>query len=101
MDANGAVLLHGIPFEQASASDRIRVSVAMGLALHPKLKVLLVRDGSLIGERKLQLIEEMVKDANAQLWIEMVQAEPTDRTTVFLEDGVVTKGRKNVAEKTT
>lgn len=89
MDEDGAVLFAGIPFEQASTSDRIRVSVAMGLALHPKLKVLLVRDGSLIGEKKLAVIEEMVKAEGAQLWLEMMQEEPSGRTTVFIEDGLV------------
>lgn len=94
MDEEGAVLFNGIPFEQASTSDRIRVSVAMGLALHPKLKILLVRDGSLIGEKKLHVIEEMVKEAGAQLWLEMMQEEPSGRTTVFIEDGMVAAKKK-------
>ncbi len=94
MSEDGAVLFAGIPFEQASTSDRIRVSVAMGLALHPKLNILLVRDGSLIGEKKLQVIEEMVKEAGAQLWLEMMQEEPSGRTTVFIEDGMVAKKEK-------
>jgi DNA repair exonuclease SbcCD ATPase subunit len=94
MSEAGDVLFSGIPFEQASTSDRIRVSVAMGLALHPKLKVLLVRDGSLIGEKKLQVIEEMVREAGAQLWLEMMQEEPSGRTTVFIEDGMVAKKEK-------
>lgn len=88
IDAEGLVRFNGLPFEQASTSDRIRVSVAMGLALHPKLRILLVRDGSLIGEAKWKLIEEMVKDADAQLWVEMMQEEPSARTTVFIEDGL-------------
>jgi DNA repair exonuclease SbcCD ATPase subunit len=94
MSEAGDVLFSGIPFEKASTSDRIRVSVAMGLALHPKLKVLLVRDGSLIGEKKLQVIEEMVREAGAQLWLEMMQEEPSGRTTVFIEDGMVAKKEK-------
>lgn len=94
MSEEGEVLFNSIPFEQASTSDRIRVSVAMGLALHPKLKILLVRDGSLIGEKKLQVIEEMVREAGAQLWLEMMQEEPSGRTTVFIEDGMVAAAKK-------
>lgn len=92
MSADGVVLFNGIPFDQASTSDRIRVSVAMGLALHPTLRVLLVRDGSLIGEAKLRIIEQMVREADAQLWIEMMQESPTDRTTIFIHDGMVSTG---------
>jgi hypothetical protein len=65
IDTEGLVRFGGLPFEQASTSDRIRVSVAMGLALHPKLRILLVRDGSLIGEAKWKVIEEMVKAARS------------------------------------
>lgn len=95
MSEDGAVLFGGIPFEQASTSDRIRVSVAMGLALHPKLKILLVRDGSLIGEKKLQVIEEMVKKEGVQLWLEMMTENEDDkRVTVFIEDGLVKPATK-------
>ncbi len=100
MDEDGGVLFNSIPFEQASTSDRIRVSVAMGLALHPKLKVLLVRDGSLLGDKKLAVIEEMVKEEGAQLWLEMMQEEPSGRTTVFIEDGMVKHEAKRSAAAT-
>jgi DNA repair exonuclease SbcCD ATPase subunit len=83
------VTLDGLPFEQASTSDRLRVSVAIGLASKPELKVLLVRDGSLLGEGKLQLLAEMAKAAGAQVWLEMLQEAPDGRTTVFIEDGSV------------
>lgn len=89
IDPAGQVLLDGLPFEQASTSDRVRVSVAMGLALNPDLRILLVRDGSLIGEAKLKVLEDMVRQADAQLWLEMMQEEPNARTTVFIEDGLV------------
>jgi chromosome segregation ATPase len=44
--ASGAVTLNGLPLEQASSAEQLRVSVAIGLALNPKLKVVLIRDGS-------------------------------------------------------
>ncbi len=81
------VLLGGLPFEQASTSDRIRVSVAIGLASNPKLRVLLVRDGSLLGAEKVQILAEMAEKADAQVWLEMLQEEPDGRTSVFIEDG--------------
>jgi DNA repair exonuclease SbcCD ATPase subunit len=83
------VTLGGLPFEQASTSDRIRVSVAIGLAMNPKLRVLLVRDGSLLGEEKLGILAEMAKAADAQVWLEMLQEGPDARTSVYIEDGSV------------
>jgi hypothetical protein len=79
------VLFRGLPLEQASAAERLRVSVAMGLALHPKLKVLLVRDASLLDARSLALVREMAAEADAQVWLEMVGEDGP--ATVVIRDG--------------
>lgn len=80
------VYWYGLPFEQASTSERMRVSVAIGLALNPDLKILLVRDGSNLDTHSLKAIQEQAKDADAQLWIERV-AESKDGVQVFIEEG--------------
>ncbi|MES2341692.1 MAG: AAA family ATPase [Pseudomonadota bacterium] len=89
IDDDGLVTLDGLPFSQASTSDRIRASVAIALARKPRLRVLLVRDGSLLGPAKLEILAQMAKEAGAQVWLEMLQEEPDSRTTVFIEDGTV------------
>lgn len=66
------VTFNGVPFEQASGAEQLRVSVAMGLALNPSLKVLLIRDASLLDDESMALIAETAKDADAQLWLERV-----------------------------
>jgi hypothetical protein len=81
------VLLDGHPFEQASQSDRIKTSVAIGLALNPKFKVLLVRDGALLDDDKLRLIGEMAAAAGAQVWVEVVGDR--EACTVIIENGEV------------
>lgn len=80
------VTLNGVPLEQASSAEQLRVSVAMGLALNPKLKVLLVRDGSLLDENSLRMIGEMASSADAQVWIEIVGKGGDG---IIIEDGEV------------
>lgn len=70
-DENG-VLYQGIPFQQCSSAEKLRVSVAMGLAMNPELKVLLIRDGSLLDDESLQIIHDMAEEYDAQIWIERV-----------------------------
>ena len=82
------VTFAGLPFAQASTAEQLRVSVAVGLALNPKLKVLLVRDGSLLDSQSLQLIAEQAAAADAQIWIERV-SESKDGVSVLIEDGAV------------
>jgi len=81
------VELGGVPFEQASQAQQLRTSVAIGLAMNPKLKVLLVRDGSLLDEDNLRLVAELADKAGGQVWLERVGTGKG--ATVLIEDGQV------------
>ncbi len=81
------VVFNGIPFEQASGAQQLRVSVAIGLAMNPKLPVLLVRDGSLLDEESLKLLGELAEEADAQVWVERVSEG--DECSLIIEDGEV------------
>lgn len=83
------VYYQGIPFNQASAAEQLRVSVAMGLAMNPTLKVLLIRDGSLLDEDNLKMLSDMAKEADAQIWLEKVSEG--DDIQVIIEDGSIRK----------
>src|SRR6202043_2254720 len=61
-----AVLMDGLPFEQASDAEQLRVSVAIAIALNPKLRVLRVRDGSLLAETSLTLLARMADENDMQ-----------------------------------
>ncbi len=86
-DATGLVTLHGLPFDQASQAEQIKVSVAMGLALNPTLKVLLVRDASLLDADSLALVAQMAQEADAQVWLEEVESD--DPCAIEIVDGAV------------
>jgi hypothetical protein len=58
----------------------------MGLALNPKLKVLLIRDGSLLDERSLAMVADMSERAGGQCWVEVVGKGPAG---IVIEDGLV------------
>ena len=86
-DTAGGVTLNGIPFDQCSSAEQLKVSVAIGLALNPKLRVLLIRDGSLLDDDSMALLLEMAKTADAQVWMERVGTDAN--TSVIIEDGTV------------
>jgi hypothetical protein len=81
------VTLNGLPLDVASQAERIKVSCAIGLALNPRLKILLIRDGSLLDHDSLRLVAEMAAAAGGQCWIERVEQDA--ETTVLIEDGMV------------
>jgi alpha-D-ribose 1-methylphosphonate 5-triphosphate synthase subunit PhnL len=88
---DSGVLYQGIPFAQASGAEQLRVSVAMGIAMNPTLKVLLIRDGSLLDETNLEMIAQMAAEADAQVWLERVGKG--DEVSVVIEDGEVSETR--------
>ena len=87
MNEDGTVLFDGVPLSQASRAQQIRTSVAIGIAMNPKLKVLLIRDGSLLDEENMQLVVDMAKQHDAQIWIERVGDK--DASAIIIEDGHV------------
>lgn len=82
------VLLNGKPFTQGSAAEQLRASVAIGLALNPKLRVILIRDGSLLDDDSMADIARLASEKGAQIWIERVCTEASE-CTLLIEDGSV------------
>lgn len=79
------VTYNGVPFSQASTAEQIRVSLAMAMALNPKLRVLRIMDGSLLDDEAMNAIRESVEENDFQLWIERVGS--ADEGAVIIEDG--------------
>jgi DNA repair exonuclease SbcCD ATPase subunit len=81
------VVFNGVPFDQASGAEQLRVSVAIGMAANPKLRVLLCRDGSLLDKKSLALLTEIVQEHGYQCWLERVSEGA--ECSVIIEDGQV------------
>jgi DNA repair exonuclease SbcCD ATPase subunit len=90
------VVFEETPFGDLSSSAKLKVSVAMGFKMNPRLKVLLVRDGSLLDEQSLKLISEMAEAEDGQVWIERVGHG--SECHVIIEDGELLQ--KNTAPAT-
>ncbi len=84
---DAGVTYNGIPFDQASSAEQLRVTVAIGIAANPRLNVLLIRNGSLLDPDSREMVRKMAEDSDAQLWIENVG--PGGPSSVVIEDGEV------------
>lgn len=87
LSEDGNPTFNGIPLEQCSSAENIRIGVAMAIAASPGMPVMLIRDGSLLDYASLNLVGEMAAEAGAQVWIERV-GEGSE-CTVIIEDGEV------------
>jgi hypothetical protein len=80
------VLVDGVPFEQAAASQKIRTSVALAMAMNPNIRVIRIMEGSLLDEDALKIVADMAKDQDFQVWVETVSFDGTGPG-VIIEDG--------------
>lgn len=81
------VLLNGVPFQQASDAEQLRVSIAVAGAMNPKLRVIRVRDGSLLDGDSMAALSAYAEQHDLQVWIETVDSGR--ESAVVIEDGHV------------
>jgi hypothetical protein len=81
------VTYNGVPLKQASSAEQLRVSTAMGMALNPKLRMMHIRDGSLLDSKSLALLDDLAATNDFQLWIERV--DESGKVGVVIEDGLI------------
>ena len=81
------ITYRGIPLSQCSAAEQIRVSVGMGAALNPGLRVLLIQDGSLLDTESRKIIEDLAKEQDMQVWIETV--DEAGSSGILITDGEI------------
>lgn len=81
------VTFKGVPFKQASSAEQLRVSLAMAIALNPKLRVIRIADGSLLDSDNLALVESIAREHDFQVWIEMVG--DGEGRGIIIEDGEI------------
>jgi hypothetical protein len=86
-DEERGVLLNNVPFAQGSQARQLQASIAIGIALNPKVRVILIRDGSLLDDKSLAAVKETCAASKTQLWVECVSSK--DPSAIVIEDGEV------------
>jgi len=80
-----------VPFGDVNEGDRLKVSVAIAMALNPKLRIIRIKEGSLLDKTNMEVIREMAKENDYQVWVEMVADDPEGAVGIYIEEGEVKK----------
>jgi DNA repair exonuclease SbcCD ATPase subunit len=83
--AEDGLTYNGVPLTQASSAEQLRVSTAIAIALNPTLRVIRIKEGSLLDEQSLALLEQMAEAHDVQVWIERV--DTSGSVGIVMEDG--------------
>jgi len=84
---DGAVTYNGIPLEQSSSAEQLRVSLSIAMAANPKLRVIRIQDGSLLDDDSLTAIAKAAEENDYQVWIERV--DTSGKIGIVIEDGMI------------
>jgi len=84
---DGAVTFNGLPLNQASDAEQLRVSTAIAAAMNPKLRVIRIRDGSLLDDDAKVALAAFADKHDLQIWMEVVDSG--GKVGIVMEDGHV------------
>ena len=87
--APGSITYLELPLDQASDAEQLRVSVAIGMAANPGVRIMRIRDGSLLDENGVRVIGEMATANDFQVWMEVVNT--TGEVGIVMSEGSVVK----------
>lgn len=83
------VTIGGLPWGQCAKSERMKVSLAVAMALNPRLRVVLVRDASLLDEVSVRVVEEMALGRGYQVLMEFVREDAGSGASIHIIEGRV------------
>lgn len=83
----GKVLLKGLPLDQASTAEMLKLSIAVAMAKNPKARVILIREGGNdLDADSMKIVAEMAESFGGQVWVERIHAEGGPPA-IIMEDG--------------
>ena len=80
------VTYRGVPLQDCSSSEKLRISLALAVALNPKVRVVLIREGSLLDDEAMAALEAFAVEKEVQIWCEQVGSE-SEEGAFLIEDG--------------
>jgi len=81
------VTFDSIPLSQCSSAEQRKISIAIGMAVNPKLRVLWIPDASLLDHESIEQVKAMAIEHDYQLFLELV--DESGKLGIVIEDGAV------------
>lgn len=79
------ILFDGLPFEQAGTATKIKTSVAIGIMLNPKLRVMTIDEGSELDSKSMELLADLAEKNDYQIWLARIDESGAGE--FVIEDG--------------
>jgi len=81
------VTFHDTPLNDCSSSQKLRVGIAIAMALNPEFRVIRVADAVLLDDENKAILKQVAEENDFQVWLEVVSSD--ESVGIFIEDGEV------------
>lgn len=81
------ILLHGVPFDQASTMEKIMTGTALAMAMNPQLKVMTIDEASELDSAAMERLGKMAEEHGFSVWYTKV--DESGEVGFVIEDGAV------------
>lgn len=85
------VIFNGVPVDQLSTAEKIRIGTAIAVAQKPKAEIILVDDASLLDQKSMAILKEVA--AGFQIWT--VVNDESGEKGFYIEDGAIVEKSKS------
>ena len=86
------IFLKGIPFEQLSSAEQLKISSEIGMAKNPEFRVMFIKNGSLLDDDSYRFLKTLAMEQGYQLWVERVGEGSPDA--ILIEAGEVAEKKE-------
>lgn len=90
---SGAITFKGLPINQASSAERLKIAMSIGMVLNRHLKLMRFANGNDLDAASMRQVDELARAGGYQVMIERVM-ETAEGASVFIEDGNAIQGEK-------
>lgn len=84
------VYVNGVPFSNLNTAEKIKVATFVAIAQNPKLKMIIIRNGSMLDTKSMAIIKEIADQRGYQIVVEKV-SEQAELDSIHIIDGKVTQ----------
>ena len=83
----GETVYKGVVFDQCSQGEQLRIATVLAMSMKPGLRVIQIRDGSLLDSKAKAQLAGIAHEYGFQVWLEMV--DESGDVGIYLEDGEI------------
>jgi DNA repair exonuclease SbcCD ATPase subunit len=84
------VYVGGVPFSNLNTAEKIKVATFVAIAQNPKLKMIIIRNGSMLDNKSMKVVSDIADERGYQVIVEKV-SEEADTDSIHIVEGKVTQ----------